>query len=514
MHNNYHLLRHLTVELQDRIVDAVLRECFSQNKDELIFRFTRSGNSDFFIKAHLRSDFSCLSFPENFRRARKNSVDLFTVLAGKQVKDIYQYVNERSFSINFVDGANLLFKMHGNRANVILFQINNEPLLFRNKLANDRQIDLSSLDRHIDQSFAAFQSSGGDWPAMFPTLSRDIRTSIQLQTTGNTLEQNWLIITEVIKKLNHNPLFAIINATPGTLKLVISEKRAAIFTSGSAIEALNFFFDHYIRNHAFGLAKDKIVRQLSAKIKRTDAYINKIEQKRNQLAGESVFKQAADVLMANLHTGASNSNSIELFNFYTNKSMSIKLNPKLSLQKNAEHYYRKAKNINLEIENIRQNLEAKKSQLAALKMELGQVQLTKNLKELKGFAATPQQNKIDKFPFMGLKIDNYQVFIGKNARQNDLLTLKYAKPNDLWLHAKDVTGSHVIIKHRAGQNYPKPVIEKAARLAAYYSKRKNDTLCPVIYTPKKFVRKRKGLAPGAVIVEQERVILVEPSANT
>ncbi|MEQ8810389.1 MAG: hypothetical protein RIE59_15060, partial [Imperialibacter sp.] len=77
-------------------------------------------------------------------------------------------------------------------------------------------------------------------------------------------------------------------------------------------------------------------------------------------------------------------------------------------------------------------------------------------------------------------------------------------------HAKDVPGSHVVLKWRAGQNFPKPVIEQAAALAAYYSKRKTDTLCPVIFTPKKWVRKPKGAHPGAVIVEREEVIMVEP----
>ena len=79
-----------------------------------------------------------------------------------------------------------------------------------------------------------------------------------------------------------------------------------------------------------------------------------------------------------------------------------------------------------------------------------------------------------------------------------------------WLHAKDVSGSHVIIKEIAGKSFPKPVIEKAAEMAAFHSKKRNESLCPVIYTPRKFVRKRKGDAPGAVVLEKEQVILVEP----
>ncbi|RDC64187.1 uncharacterized protein AHMF7616_02798 [Adhaeribacter pallidiroseus] len=91
-----------------------------------------------------------------------------------------------------------------------------------------------------------------------------------------------------------------------------------------------------------------------------------------------------------------------------------------------------------------------------------------------------------------------------------MLTQQFTFKEDLWLHAKDVSGSHVVIKYQAGKTFPEPVIQKAAQLAAYYSKRKTDSLCPVLYTPKKFVRKRKGAAPGEVVVEREKVILVQP----
>ena len=107
----------------------------------------------------------------------------------------------------------------------------------------------------------------------------------------------------------------------------------------------------------------------------------------------------------------------------------------------------------------------------------------------------------------------FRIWVGKDAASNDELTLKYAHKEDLWLHAKDVAGAHVIIKFQAGKKFPKDVVERAAELAAYNSKRKNDTLCPVAFTPKKFVRKRKGDPPGAVVVEREEVMMVVPKLS-
>ena len=513
MHNNYYVLRHLKTELEQKIKGAKLQECFSQNKDELILKFETTSNSIFLIKAHLRSDFSCLSFPTDFARARRNSIDLFTDLIGHQVIELYQYLNERSFAIKFNDGATLLFKLHGNRSNIILFQLEKDVVLFKNSLSKDKLIKLTDLDRPIDQSLEAFLSAGGDWNRMFPTFNKEMKEHVRLVTANHSTEGQWLIIEALVNKLNNNPHYEVVNPSPGTLKLTMLEATEAIFKTFSATEALNFFFEQYIRLHTLELEKAKITRRINTQIKRTTAYIKKIEFRKHQLTGDNTYQQYADVLMANLHQGTSKSKEITLLNFYTNKQISIKLNPNLSLQKNAENYYRKGKNLKLEIESINKNLESKKSLLVDLKTELEQTQHIKSVKELKKADIFTDKKDARKSIFKEHIIDGYQVLIGKNAKQNDLLTLKTAKPNDLWLHAKDVTGSHVVIKHKAGQNFPKPVIEKAASLAAYYSKRKNDTLCPVIYTNKKFVRKRKGLAAGAVIVEKEKVILVEPSAE-
>ncbi|MGB3465496.1 MAG: NFACT RNA binding domain-containing protein, partial [Cyclobacteriaceae bacterium] len=104
------------------------------------------------------------------------------------------------------------------------------------------------------------------------------------------------------------------------------------------------------------------------------------------------------------------------------------------------------------------------------------------------------------------------IWIGRNAKNNDELTQKHTHKNDLWLHAKDVSGSHVVIKQNGKEDFPADIIEKAARLAAWYSKRKNDSVCPVLYTPRKYVRKPKGMLPGQVIVDREQVVLVEPAS--
>ena len=113
-------------------------------------------------------------------------------------------------------------------------------------------------------------------------------------------------------------------------------------------------------------------------------------------------------------------------------------------------------------------------------------------------------------PFHQVTYLDYEILVGKNANKNEMLTFKTAKKEDLFLHAKDTPGSHVIVRKRGNQNFPKTVIEKAAMFAAFYSRNKSEALCRVLYTQKKYVRKAKGAPVGAVIVEREKVILVKP----
>jgi predicted ribosome quality control (RQC) complex YloA/Tae2 family protein len=221
--------------------------------------------------------------------------------------------------------------------------------------------------------------------------------------------------------------------------------------------------------------------------------------------------------MANMHQIKTGSEKITLNNFYNNDHpLEIKLKKDLNPQKNAEIFYKKSKNQKIEAEHLQQALQQKKKEIDITESQLQSVQLVNDLKALRQFKTeagldhSQSKTQVASLPYHEFIHNGYRIWVGRNAQSNDTLTLKFGYKEDLWLHAKDVAGSHVLIKHQAGKNFPKDVIERAAQLAAYNSKRKNESLCPVIVTPKKFVRKRKGDPAGAVVVEKEDVIMVEP----
>jgi predicted ribosome quality control (RQC) complex YloA/Tae2 family protein len=98
--------------------------------------------------------------------------------------------------------------------------------------------------------------------------------------------------------------------------------------------------------------------------------------------------------------------------------------------------------------------------------------------------------------------------VGKGAADNDALTLKIAKPHDLWLHAKDRTGAHVIVPLEKNHTCPAEDLIDAAHLAAHFSDARDEKAVDVQYTPRRYLRKPKGSAPGAVVVDREKVLLL------
>ncbi len=109
--------------------------------------------------------------------------------------------------------------------------------------------------------------------------------------------------------------------------------------------------------------------------------------------------------------------------------------------------------------------------------------------------------------------DGYEVVVGRTARDNDNLTFRVARPNDLWLHAGDYPGSHVIVRNASRREIPQRTVIEAAQLAARFSQASNDSKVIIHYTPRKFLSKPKGSAPGLVRMSSFKTIAVEPAED-
>ncbi|KYG82646.1 NFACT RNA binding domain-containing protein [Roseivirga echinicomitans] len=489
-----------------------LLESFSQEKDELILAFLLKDNNSFFIRATLQSDFTALSFPENFARSKRNSADIFPFLIHSRVRSVHQYENERAFHIAFKNGAVLLFKMHGNRSNIALLPKGQNTQLFKKKLVADKTIAPSSLERPITRSEALYLTDPDPYK-FYPTFGKVIKGYL-LANRFNELvtKEQWAVLVGLTEKLESNPFFITkLNGIPTLSLIEYGDIRETL--SEDPIHALNRFYHIFHTEYSFEKEKSNALQLFNKKISQAKNYITKTESQLAKLETATAPNHIADIIMANLHTIPTGVTTVSLFNFYTEENIDIKLNKSLSPQKNAENYYRKSKNRKIEVEKLTENILNKEEQLDTLQGQKDLIEQVGKLKELRaliknsGFESSQSSQEVH-LPYKTFTVQGYQVWVGKNAKSNDELTLKHAYKEDLWLHAKDVPGSHVLIKHQSGKIIPISVIERAAGFAAYYSKRKTDTLVPVIYTPAKYVRKKKGAAPGQVFVAQEKVLMV------
>jgi predicted ribosome quality control (RQC) complex YloA/Tae2 family protein len=514
VHNNYYFLRQLSKSLETTLTGTVISECFSQNKDELVIRF-ETHTEPFFIKASLDPSFTCLSFPGDFSRARKNSVDLFGDMIGHRVAGIRQFENERSFAILLSDDKSLLFKMHGNRSNIILFEKDIPAQLFRNNIPADITLRLNALDRTIDWSYESFLQHRTKLQSLYFTFGKIIWKSLATKNfEALSPEQQWQEI-QTIKQQLETPVYFISQAD-NILALSLIQYGHTLKEFRDPVKATNEFFYTYTQQAAFIREKASTLSLLRNKLQGSEAYYQKTFDKLTEVESDNHYKVWADLVMAYMHEIKPGTEKVTLPDFYhENKPVEIKLKKDIPPQKNAEVFYRKAKNQHIEIQRLQEVLEAKEKEIENLKQQLHEFETIGELKTLrktissKGLSDEKEKQSAP-LPFHEFEMSGFKIWVGRNAQNNDILTFKYGFKEDLWLHAKDVAGSHVLIKYQSGKNYPKDVIERAAQLAAYNSKRKTETLCPVIVTPKKFVRKRKGDPAGAVVVEREEVILVEP----
>lgn len=502
MHNNFFFLRKLAAELDTLLKGAELLTCFSQEKDELVLGFSNNA----YLKCILKPDFSSLTVADDFSRARKNSVSLWEELYGSPVNEIRVFENERAVKIALGREFTLVIKFFGNRPNLLVYRGDALTAMFNNKLLTDRNLRPEDFDRELKADFETFQGLEGNYRKQFFTLGKELSEALDRATDGLDISGKWEKLGRFLTYLE-NPRFYIDSAgLVPKLSLLQGEEQP------DAISAVNAFVSRYQKVTAVDRLKSDLTGKLIKDIAKTRSYITTTRNKLEELLSGVKNEEIGNILMANLHIVREGSTEVELENFYTGEPVRIRLKKELSPQKNAEAYYRKSKNEKIETETAQKNLEAAGSKLEYLVERLREVENTDDLKQLKGVSkdmvSLARAGTKDDLPFKEYHYKGTKIWVGRNAKNNDLLTTKYAQKDDWWLHARDTSGSHVVVK---SPNPSLEVLEYAASIAAWYSKRKSEKLVTVIYTQKKYVRKARNLAAGQVIVEKEKTLLVEPS---
>lgn len=211
------------------------------------------------------------------------------------------------------------------------------------------------------------------------------------------------------------------------------------------------------------------------------------------------------------YSAAPGAKSLTVLNYYTDEEMTIPLDETLSATENAKRYYEKYNKLKRTYEALSKLTEEVKSEIdhlesiaTALDIALYEADLAEIKEELteSGYIRRKgggKKEKITSKPFHYISSDGFHMYVGKNNFQNDALTFKLATGNDWWFHAKKIPGSHVVVKLGNAQELPDRTFEEAARLAAYYSKGREQEKVEIDYIQKKHVKKPAGAKPGFVV---------------
>ena len=203
--------------------------------------------------------------------------------------------------------------------------------------------------------------------------------------------------------------------------------------------------------------------------------------------------------------------SLEALNYYTDEQVVIPLDPTLSAAENAQRYFDKYGKLKRTYEalseltkEVKNEIDHLESVAVSLDIALCEEDLAEIREELveSGYIrrkGSPRKTKLSKKPLHYVSSDGFHIYVGKNNLQNDELTFRLAAGNDWWFHAKKMPGSHVIVKAEGAEELPDRTFEEAGRLAAYYSKGRDQEKVEVDYVQKKQIKKPGGAKPGFVV---------------
>lgn len=271
--------------------------------------------------------------------------------------------------------------------------------------------------------------------------------------------------------------------------------------------------------------KSDLQKLLNTNIERCNKKMALQQEKLREVADREKLKLYGELITSNIYSIPKGAEKAVLLNYYSDKEeyVEIALDKNLLPQENAQRYFRQYAKAKSAYEFTSRQLEETMAELNYLESVLQLLEDSGSLQEIDEIREELMEQGYLKQQKKGIRkkqekssephrfksSDGLFIYVGKNNRQNDQLTMKTAAANDIWLHAKNIPGSHVIIKKQQG-DIPDRTLLEAAMLAAYYSKAKMSSNVPVDYTTVRNVKKPPGSKPGMVIYENYKTITVTP----
>lgn len=338
------------------------------------------------------------------------------------------------------------------------------------------------------------------------------------QDEWSNLYNNWQLWLQIIATKN----FYVTKTNKG-YSLLLGEKNS---------QNLHKLLDNYYNQKLYQENFNQLKQQIYQKVKNILAKLLVKHKKYQERLKESyncdIYRNKADLLMANLHLWQPGMKEITLDDFITNQPIKIDLAPDKNMIQNAQNLYKqnqKLKRAKLAVQPLLEEVEKEINYLQQILTNLGQLDYQESddlitLQEIKTELINQKYIEDSQYRLNNIVEEShprkyqtpsgYEVLVGRNNRQNDILTFRTATDYDLWFHAQEISGSHVLLRLNAGEVPDDRDLQYTANLTAYYSQGRESDRVPVIYTKPQYVYKPKGAKPGMVIYTRETVIWGKP----
>ena len=360
-------------------------------------------------------------------------------------------------------------------------------------------------------------------------VDSDLPTTVIEQTDFRSLYRAVNTLTDRITQGNFTPCIAYEGGRPiefAAVPLTIYPEAAL-----TPYESMSVLLEtYYAQKNAVSR-----IRQKSADLRRIAQMLLERDVKKYDLqmkqmedtAKRDTYRIYGELLNTYGYDAKPGARALEALNYYTNEMITIPLDPTLSATENAKRYFDKYGKLKSTFEaleeltvQVKAEIDHLETILSALDIAIREEDLVEIKEEMtqcgyirrKG-PVSAKKVKVTSRPFHYVSSDGYDIYVGKNNFQNDELTFRFATGNDWWFHAKGMPGSHVVVKSKGPEELPDSTFEEAGRLAAYYSKGREQEKVEIDYIQKKHVKKPNGAKPGFVVYYTNYSLMISPDIS-
>ena len=549
--------RAMVRELQDRILLGKIEKVYQPEADELVFHIhTKNGNVKLLASAgsaHARLCFITEN-PVNPPAPLAFCMLLRKHLQGGRITEITQKDSERIIEISletlnelgFTMSKKLIFEIMGKHSNIVLvdiasgkiidsikrvsFDVNRvrqilPGMIYQYPPAQDkipfREISADQLEALAADEKTILRSVGGIAPAFAEELAlragkarSDFMSGIMTAVESPSHGESRVYLDESGAPIDFYPV-----------PLSELEENCRVERFGDLSSAMEFYFGKKESSNQGRQKSHDLIRAVNALLDKM--YLKKKRLSEDLLKAENSedLRLYGELLTANIHLIQPGMKSVEVTNYYDGSTLTIPLDVKLSPSKNAQHYFKKYGKSKTAIKEKQIQLDENEAEIKYLESVLSFLENTDDVAEIEGIRAELvetgyirrrrqaggfKEKKYKPAPYRYTLSNGMSVLVGRNNKENDILTFKTAGNKDLCLHTKDIPGSHVIVQS-GGVELDEEAVWEAAAIAAYHSKARTSENVPVDYVQIKYVKKPAGAKPGMVIFTNNRTVYVNPA---